>query len=228
MTLTIYDTLEQSSPEWLEARRGIITASTVGQLITAKTIRPAQNDTARGLHSTLITERITGHVERVFPNRAMERGTLLEDEARRLYSEHLDVEVKEIGFARLDTGKYTIGASPDGLVDADCGVEIKCPTPKTHINTVLSGRIPAYNRAQVQTSMLVTGRSWWDFVSYLPGEPLFIIRDRPDDKWRDAIIDAAIMFEEAAAEQITRYRAATQGLPATEWWDPFDTGEEIY
>src|SRR5699024_8784841 len=41
VTLTIYDELEQGSTEWLEARAGILTASTIGQLITAKTIKPA-------------------------------------------------------------------------------------------------------------------------------------------------------------------------------------------
>lgn len=34
MTLTTYEHLEQGSPEWLEARAGIITASTMGALIT--------------------------------------------------------------------------------------------------------------------------------------------------------------------------------------------------
>src|SRR5699024_5206543 len=151
---------------------GIVTASTIGQLITDKTVKPAQNDRARGLHATLIAERITGHVEPVIPNRAMTRGTLLEDEARRPYSERTGIDVQQIGFARLDTHTYTVGASRDGLLDTDGGLEINCPAPKTHIQTVLAGAIPAYNRAQVQASMHVTERNYWDFCSYLPGEPL--------------------------------------------------------
>ena len=86
MALTIYDQLEQGTDEWLQARAGILTASTIGQLITAKTIKPAMNDRSRGFCQTLIAERITGHVEPVFPNRAMTRGTLLEPEARRIYA----------------------------------------------------------------------------------------------------------------------------------------------
>src|SRR5699024_10908905 len=103
VTLTIYDELEQGSTEWLEARAGILTASTIGQLITAKTIKPAMNDRSRGLCQTLIAERITGHVEPVFPNRAMTRGTLLEPEARRIYAAQTGQDVDEVGFARLDT-----------------------------------------------------------------------------------------------------------------------------
>lgn len=227
MSLTVYRELEQGSDTWLRARAGILTASTIGQLITAKTIKPAQNDYARGLHATLIAERITGHVEPVIPNRAMTRGTLLEDEARRLYTERTGNEVEQIGFARLDTDTYTLGASPDGLIGDDGGLEIKCPAPKTHINTVISGEIPPYNRAQVQASMHVTGRDYWDFVSYLPGQALYIIRDYPERRWQDAIAAAAEAFEATALEQIGRYRRNTYGLPETPYWNPFAEEDEI-
>lgn len=228
MTLTIYDQLEQGTDEWLQARAGILTASTIGQLITAKTIKPAMNDRSRGLCQTLIAERITGHVEPVSPSRMMARGTLLEPEARRIYAEQTGQDVDEVGFARLDTDTYTLGSSPDGLVGETGGIEIKSPSAKVHVSTVLSGAIPDYNRAQVQAFLHVTGRAWCDFISYLPGEPLFIIRDYPDPRWQNAIVSAAEQFEETARNAITRYKTATHGLPTTEWWDPFDEGEDIY
>ena len=230
MTLTIYNAedIPQGSDAWLEARRGIVTASTIGQLITDKTVKPAQNDRARGLHATLIAERITGRVEPAIPNRAMTRGTLLEDEARREYEKRTGNTVAQIGFARLDTDTYTVGASPDGLIGEDGGLEIKCPAPKTHIQTVLSGEIPAYNRAQVQASMFVTGRAYWDFCSYLPGEVLYIIRDYPEQRWQTAIQEAAEGFETIARSQVDQYQRNTRGFPKTVFWDPFDTGEEIY
>ena len=220
MTLTIYDQLEQGSTEWLEARAGILTASTIGQLITAKTIKPAMNDRSRGLCQTLIAERTTGHVEPVFPNRAMTRGTLLEPEARRIYAEQTGQDVDEVGFARLDTDTYTLGSSPDGLVGDDGGIEIKSPSAKVHVSTVLSGAIPDYNRAQVQAFLHVTGRAWCDFISYYPGQPLFIIRDYPDPRWQAAIQSAAEQFEETARSAVARYETATHGLPSTPYWDP--------
>ena len=228
MALTIYEHLEQGTPEWLEARTGILTASTIGQLITAKTIKPAMNDRSRGLCQTLIAERITGHVEPVHPNRAMTRGTLLEPEARRIYAEQTGQDVTEIGFARLDADTYTLGSSPDGLVGEAGGIEIKSPSAKVHVATVLSGAIPDYNRAQVQAFLHVTGREWCDFISYLPGEPLFIIRDYPDQRWQKAIVSAAEQFEETARSAVARYETATHGLPKTAFWDPFDEGEEIF
>ncbi len=47
MSLKIYDELEQGTPEWPAARRGIVTASVVGQLITPSTVKPAKNDRSR-------------------------------------------------------------------------------------------------------------------------------------------------------------------------------------
>ena len=228
MTLTIFENLEQGSTEWLEARAGIVTASTIGQLITAKTIKPAMNDRSRGLCQTLVAERITGHVEPVFPNRAMTRGTLLEPEARRIYAEQTGEDVDEVGFARLDTDTYTLGSSPDGLVGETGGIEIKSPSAKVHVATVLSGAIPDYNRAQVQAFLHVTGREWCDFISYYPGQPLCIIRDHPDERWQKAIQSAAEQFEETARSAVARYETATHGLPRTPHWDPFDEGEEIF
>ena len=72
MTLTIYDQLAQGTDEWLEARRGIVTASTVGKLLTS-TGKIANNDTSRALTETLALERITGRVEYIHPTRDMQR-----------------------------------------------------------------------------------------------------------------------------------------------------------
>src|SRR5699024_7596652 len=120
------------------------------------------------------------------------------------------------------------GSSPDGLVGETGGIEIKSPSAKVHVATVLSGAIPDYNRAQAQAFLHVTSREWCDFISYLPGEPLFIIRDYPDERWQNAIVSAAEQFEETARNAVARYKTATHGLPRTPHWDPFDEGEDIY
>lgn len=220
MALTIFEDLEQSSPEWLQARAGIITASTIGQLIAAKSIQPARNDGSRGLIATLIAERITGRVDPVIPNRAMVRGTLLEPEARSIYAESWP-DTYEIGFARRDSGTHVIGASPDALVGSGGGAEIKCPGARVHTQTVISDAVPLNNMAQVQTCLYVTGRDWWDFISYLPGEPLFVKRVYPDEKWHNVIRAVAESFEMEATEAVAKYRKATRGMTPTEYFDPF-------
>src|SRR5699024_9312897 len=134
VTLTIYDQLEQGTDEWLEARRGIITASTVGKLLTS-TGKVANNDTSRALTETLVAERLSGQIDNTPPTRDMQRGTILEAFSRDIYTEHYG-PVAEIGFGKLETPTYTIGASPDGLVSDDGGFETKSPRPRTHLRTI--------------------------------------------------------------------------------------------
>lgn len=226
MTLTIYDTLEQGTPEWLEARRGIVTASTVGKLVTA-TGRVANNDTSRALIHALIAERITGRVEYTAPSRDMQRGTLLEPYARDLYVRHY-APVQEIGFMRFENGNGSaIGYSPDGLVGDDGLIEIKSRTPRIQVNTILADRVPAANMAQLQAGLFVSGRDWIDYVSYSPGLPLYVKRVQPDAAWFAAIIYAVEAFEATARETLTQYHAAVANMPATEYFDPFDQEEEV-
>ena len=52
----IFEDLVQGTPEWLAARRGIVTASVVGQLITPSTVKPAKNDRSRA-------NQLTGEVQ---------------------------------------------------------------------------------------------------------------------------------------------------------------------
>src|SRR5699024_1099097 len=113
MKRTFFNELEQGTDEWLQARCGIVTASTMRNLVTASG-KPADNDTSRGFVRTLATERIIGVPEYTHPTRPMQRGTMLEPYARDLYAEHY-APVTEVGFIRLDTERYSIGYSPDGL-----------------------------------------------------------------------------------------------------------------
>ena len=83
-----------------------------------------------------------------------------------------------------------VGCSPDGLVGEDGGIEGKCPNPATHPSYLeLVDTPPSEYRWQVQGSMLVTGRPWWDFVSYHPDFPdelqLHVVRVKRDEEPRD-------------------------------------------
>lgn len=197
-----------------------------GRLAVAAAAEPvltvADNDTSRGLIATLAGERITGHVEETPTTGDMFRGIIAEPFARDAYAEHNEVEVEEVGFMVRDFGTYRIGCSPDGLVGEDGGIEIKSPRAKTHIATVLTGEIPAHYMAQVQTFLLVSGRSWCDFVSFHGGLPLWTTRVEPDPSWAAAIHRAAAYAESTIADTVTRFEEATDGLPPTERVpDPF-------
>lgn len=225
-TLQVFEGIEQGTPEWYAARCGIVTASVVGQLITTKTMKPAINDTSRGLTATLAAERITGHVEPTPTSRDMERGTMDEPFARDYYSKH-HAPVVEVGFMVRDFGSCKIGYSPDGLVGDDGLIEIKSRAQKKHLQTILADEVPAENMAQCQAGLLVSGRDWIDYVSFCSGMPLWTKRVYPDPAWLIAIVDAVELFEHNAASMIQVYGLETKGLPPTEYIDHFPD-MEIY
>ena len=219
MSLEIFPELEQGSPEWLAARCGLLTASTIGRLITP-TLKVADNETSRGLIETLVAERITGHIDPIYPNADMQRGTMDEPYARDLYAEEY-APVTEIGFAVRTINGYRLGASPDGLVGKVGGLEIKSRSPKIQLKTILTGEIPAANLAQIHACMFVLKRGWWDYCSYAGGWPLFVQRVHRDPRWDAVITDALEKFEDDAARMITTYRIATDGKPVAPLIDHF-------
>ena len=223
MTLTIYNDLEQGTDEWLQARCGILTASVIGQLITP-TLAVADNETSRRLIRKLAAERITGHPIATYPTKAMQRGTLLEPFAREAYADHAGVTVDEIGFMRLDTEDGSLGFSPDGLVGDEGLIEIKCPSPETHLETVLTDEVPAGYMGQVQAGLFVSDRYWLDFVSYCPGANTYITRVTPSGEWRAVIADVIQVAEERIDALVNTYarRVAAYSLPPADWFDPFE------
>jgi putative phage-type endonuclease len=215
MSLIVIRDLVQGSEEWHAARRGIVTASTVGQLVTPSTLKPAANDTSRSLTATLVAERITGYTEPSRMTDDMWRGIEDEPRAREKYAEH-HAPVTEYGFMIREGDGWRVGYSPDGLVGDDGLIEIKSRRAKRHLQTILSDQVPAENMAQIQAGLLVSGRAWCDYVSYSGGMPLWVKRVHPDAKWHQAIIAAVRQFETTAAQMVTAYQTAVHGLPMTE------------
>jgi hypothetical protein len=215
VTLTELPDLIQGTDAWLDQRRGMVTASVVGQLVTASTLKVAKNDYSRALTAQLVAERITGWTDPQYVSDDMLRGHEDEPRARDLYSEHF-APVVESGFMVRTEDNWKLGYSPDGLVGDDGLIEVKSRRPKKHLTTILSGEVPPENMAQLQAGLLVSGREWIDYISYCGGMPLWVKRVLPDERWFDAITDAVITFEENAAEMVTAYETATAGMPTTE------------
>jgi predicted phage-related endonuclease len=214
MTLHVFNDVVQGTEEWFAQRRGLVTASVVGKLLTP-TLKVADNDTARGITATLVAERITGVTEDSYTNNDMLRGVLCEPIARDIYS-GLYHQAEETGFMRLDSDGWSLGFSPDGVVGTDGLLEVKSPRAKTHVSTILADKVPGHYLAQCQAGLLVTGRKWLDFVSFHGGLPLYVKRVYPDPQWFEAITAACIQFEANAARMVAEYEAKSEGLPATE------------
>jgi hypothetical protein len=176
------DQNEQGSPEWLAARLGIPSASMFAKLVTTKGIWSASAD---AYINQLVAERLTGEREEVFQSHHMLRGTELEPDARDLYSLISDAEVTEVGFCLHDT--LSAGCSPDGLIGEDGGLEIKCPAPSTHVEYLRGGVLPSKYKQQVMGCLWITGREWWDFVSYHPTMKPLIVRVERDEEYIAAL-----------------------------------------
>jgi hypothetical protein len=214
MSIRILDVV-QGSGEWEDARRGMVTASVVGTLITPKTIKVADNIDSRALTMELVAERITGFTEPSYASFDMERGQYDEPTARNLYSEHI-APVTEAGFIVRDDWGFSLGYSPDGLVGEDGLLEVKSRAQKKHLATILSGEVPTENIPQLQCGLLVTDRAWVDYCSYCAGMPLYIIRVYPDPTWKEAIVQAGLALEKSARAMLSAYDAAVIGFPPTE------------
>ena len=184
---------KQGSPEWFNVRAGIPTASEFGRLLTPKKLQFSEAG-SRSYACELIAARLMGGAPEgveSYGTRAMQYGTDTEPEARAFYTLDRDTDVEQVGFCLSDDG--LIGCSPDGLVGDDGGLELKCPLMKTHISYLIDGGLPDAYKAQVHGSMIVTGRSWWDFMSYAYGAPPLLVRVEPDD-YTDALREAIEAF----------------------------------
>lgn len=213
--LTTYPDVEQRTDAWDDLRRGLLTASAIGQLLTS-TLRVADNDTSRALVATLVAERITGHTEEGVVTSDMWRGIEHEPYALEAYVARTGNSIEPCGFMLATADHWTIGYSPDALVGDDGLVEVKCPRAKGHLQTVTTDQVPARYVAQLQAGLLVSGRAWIDFVSFFGGLPLYIKRVTPDPDWQAALIAAATAFEENAHTLANTYSLAVAGLPNTD------------
>lgn len=158
----------QGSPAWIAARLGKLTASRIGDAIARTKTGPAAVRTA--YMAELMVERLTGQPAPVYVTPAMQWGTDVEPQARAAYEWIGDCEIVSAGF--VEHPHITMsGCSPDGLVGDDGMVEFKCPTTATHLETLLSGQVPAKHLPQIMWQMACTGRTWCDFVSYDPRLP---------------------------------------------------------
>src|SRR5699024_7286292 len=204
MSLQVYKDLPQGSSEWLLARRGIVTASVIGQLITPSTLKVAKNAASRSKIAELASERISGRVEDTPISWQIERGNEEEERARDLYEAHF-APVEQVGFIVREVEGVPIGFSPDGLVQDNGFVEFKSRSPKIHVRHVLSGKVPPENLAQVMTGLFVTGREWCDYVSFSNGMAMWKTRVYPDQKWFDAIKQALLNAEEKIRRIVAEY-----------------------
>ena len=199
----------QGSPEWLEARAGKVTASRISDVLAK--VKTGEAAGRRDYRAQLVAEILTGNPqESGFMNDAMRWGTEQEPYARAAYECQAGVLVDQVGMV-LHPSIERGAASPDGLVDPDGLVEIKCPNTATHLDYLLDGTVPAKYQPQMLWQMACTGRDWCDFVSFDPRLPedlqLFVVRFQRDQARIDAMEAEVRAFLAEVEETVSRLRA---------------------
>jgi len=199
------DQLVQGSDEWLKARCGKVTASRMADL-TART-KTGYGAGRANYMAELIAETLTGEPAKFFTNAAMQHGTDTEPQARTAYEFYRDEDVIERGLVDHPTIPMS-AASPDGLVGDFGLVEIKCPNTATHIDTLLSGKVPVKYIKQMQWQMACIERKWCDFVSFddrLPESLSFFCKriERDNDLIADMTTEV-VKFQDEMSDKLSR------------------------
>lgn len=160
-------TMPQGSPEWHAIRAGVITASNFA-LARERTAKGVMTAAAKSYAFRVALERIAGAPleEPQFVPWQARRGQIFEPVAARLYELQTGASITPVGFVTSDCGSF--GASPDGLVADDAGVEFKAFLNADKIREIiLTGDIGSCID-QVQGGMWLTGRSRWTFGLLCP------------------------------------------------------------
>lgn len=167
--------MEQRSSEWHEARKGRVTASAVGAILG---LAPYQ--TRAGVMRRMVRDAFGAEPE-FTGNIATEYGTRNEDGAVDEYYMETGNKVQKVGFI---TREDWAGCSPDGLINADGGLETKCPFGKRETGDLVPLAEQPHYYAQVQFSLWVTGRKFWHFYQWTPRQTMLECV-LPDQAWLD-------------------------------------------
>lgn len=201
--------MDQRSEEWFSERAGRITASRMFDVMTERERGEFKSGPRKGQPKPqpknlvdyayqLAAERLTGIPRKQVKAAALTWGREVEPAAMAAYQAETGEIVELCGFIVHPMFDF-IGASPDFLVGDDGGGEIKSPeSSEVHLETLLNG-LPEEHIAQIQAGLWVTGRQWWDFVSYHPSfqekHRLYIHRVYRDDEYISGMESACLLME---------------------------------
>ena len=192
----------QGDDEWRLARAGIPTAS-MFKTVLASGKKGEDSLTRAKYMRQLAGERITGIPMETYSNHYMERGQLMEEEARNAYAFLTNADPQRVGFIR--NGEK--GCSPDSLVGTNGMLEIKTALPDILIDKLLKGGFPPEHKAQTQGNLWVAEREWIDLTIYFTKMPPFIVRAYRDEVYIRDLERAVAEFNAELEEIVQRVRA---------------------
>ncbi len=179
-----YVDIEQGTPGWHEWRERGVGASDAPAIMGENPWKSRKR---------LLKEKLENI--RVPPNEKMRRGTRLEPEARRLYTQTTGVGVRP---ACLEHQTYTwLHASVDGLShNAKTVVEIKCGE-SVYRHSESKKTVPRYYVGQLQHILALTELEEIDFWCYLPNRsPVFLKVERDRQYINDLLGEEEAFWDE--------------------------------
>ena len=186
--------MDQGTPEWFAARCGLVTSSKFDAVL-AKGRGNAPSKTRETYMKELACERITGIVQNSFQSEWMERGNLLEGQARSMFELNYNLDVEQVGFIKLNED---VGSSTDGLTEAAV-IEIKCPKHTTHLDYLMNSDLLYQTyKNQVQGELWVSGKQAAFLMSFHPdfpdGKDLIVLEIQRDEAYINEISEAVSAF----------------------------------
>lgn len=187
----IIHNIEQKSEEWFNIRKFKMTGSHAQET----------GNCGKGLETYIIDVLASSYAisgSDGYTNENIDRGNLLEPEARDVFSFLTGKEVKEVGF--IEYNKY-VGTSPDGIIPSENGViEIKCHNNVKHFKFILNGEkeIESKYMWQMQMNMLVGEFDHCYYIAYNPNfkDSLLYYKILPDEKMREKLLEGFKKGEE--------------------------------
>lgn len=184
--------LQPGTSEWMALRCGSVGASDAPRVVRRMKSGGYSAD-RESLLAEKVLERLTGVATDRVKTAAMLMGLEREPVARLTYALIRGVEVAEVD-PMPHPSIVGAHASPDGLVGKGL-IEIKCPQPAAHLNTLISEAVSEDYLVQMQWQMAVTGRAWCDYASFnpdFPPEMRLWVRRIPRDPKRIAELEREI------------------------------------
>lgn len=187
-----YD-ITQGTDEWNLIRAGKFTASTIPALFMKESTKGYQD-----LIKRIAYERTAKKPVESFKSEWMQRGNEIEAQATAEYSNVMFAEVVRVGFVEVDEW---CGCSPDGFVNDDGLIQVKCPKWNTFFDYKTIDDIDKDYIIQCQAEMLFSERGWNDLYIYDPNLESKTFRIMADKEMHKDILSR---IEKAKSQVIAR------------------------
>ena len=193
----------QGSKDWLYMRKGRITMSNLGKIVGHAPYCTLSHEDLGKCFRGLLKEDFSDDAKK-----RMDLGNQYEPLVRDALAQKLGVEIKETGFA-IWKKDPRFGASLDGIISDDVGIEIKCPAKmygpiknflerreKGETTEDEIGHIWKSQYDQIIGNGVITGRKWMIFCVYsIEEKKMFYQKVKVDyDYWHKFLYPKACEF----------------------------------